>query len=60
MGTLNKSAEVLQSVSPMAEKIEEWSRNMDNNEYSTAAYERAVNTASETGAGKYYNLVSAD
>ncbi|XP_023665992.1 laminin subunit alpha-4 [Paramormyrops kingsleyae] len=48
VGTLNKSAEVLQSVSPMAEKIEEWSRNMDNNEYSTAAYERAINTASET------------
>ncbi|XP_018599427.2 laminin subunit alpha-4 [Scleropages formosus] len=45
--TLNKSVEVLSRVSPIHEKVEEWSNNMRNNEYSTAAYDRTVVSAGE-------------
>ncbi|XP_013769593.1 laminin subunit alpha-4 [Pundamilia nyererei] len=43
--TLNRSVEVLQSITPISSKVEEWNNNMKNNEYSTAAYEQAVASA---------------
>ncbi|KAG7244185.1 hypothetical protein INR49_004258 [Caranx melampygus] len=46
-GTLNRSAEVLQTVTPIRNKVEEWANNMRNNEYSTDAYEQAVSSAGE-------------
>uniref|UniRef100_A0A671UK79 Laminin, alpha 4 n=1 Tax=Sparus aurata TaxID=8175 RepID=A0A671UK79_SPAAU len=46
-GTLNRSAEVLQNISPITSKVEEWANNMRNNEYSTAAYEQAILSAGE-------------
>ncbi|XP_073348955.1 laminin subunit alpha-4 [Pagrus major] len=46
-GTLNRSAEVLQNITPITSKVEEWASNMRNNEYSTAAYEQAVLSAGE-------------
>uniref|UniRef100_A0A8D3D339 Laminin subunit alpha-4 n=1 Tax=Scophthalmus maximus TaxID=52904 RepID=A0A8D3D339_SCOMX len=46
-GTLNRSAEVLQTVMPISSKVEEWANNMKNNEYSTAAYEEVVSSAGE-------------
>ncbi|XP_046730124.1 laminin subunit alpha-4 [Silurus meridionalis] len=42
---LNHSAEVLGVVTPIKEQVEEWSRNMRNSQYSTSAYEQAVNSA---------------
>lgn len=48
-GTLNRSAEVLQTVTPISNKVEKWSNSMRNNEYSTAAYEQAVLSAGEAG-----------
>lgn len=45
--TLNHSAEVLQTVTPLRSKVEEWAENMRNNEYSTDAYEQAVMSAGE-------------
>ena len=48
-GTLNRSAEVLQTVTPITSKVEEWANNMRNNEYSTDAYEQAVLSAGEAG-----------
>ncbi|XP_049913643.1 laminin subunit alpha-4 [Epinephelus moara] len=46
-GTLNRSAEVLQTITPISTKVEEWANNMRNNEYSTTAYEEAVVSAGE-------------
>ncbi|CAG5950513.1 unnamed protein product [Menidia menidia] len=46
-GTLNRSAEVLQTITPISSKVEEWVKNMRNNEYSTSAYEQAVDSAGE-------------
>lgn len=46
-GTLNRSAEVLQTITPISNKVEEWAKNMRNNEYSTDAYEQAIVTAGE-------------
>lgn len=48
-GTLNRSAEVLQTITPISKKVEKWANNMRNKEYSTAAYEQAVLTAGEAG-----------
>lgn len=48
-GTLNRSAEVLQNISPITSKVEEWANNMRNNEYSTAAYEQAILSAGDAG-----------
>lgn len=48
-GTLNRSAEVLQTVTPISNKVEKWTNSMRNNEYSTAAYEQAVLSAGEAG-----------
>lgn len=48
-GTLNRSAEVLQTITPISKKVEKWSNNMKNKEYSTAAYEQAVLSAGEAG-----------
>uniref|UniRef100_A0A665WGA9 Laminin, alpha 4 n=1 Tax=Echeneis naucrates TaxID=173247 RepID=A0A665WGA9_ECHNA len=45
--TLNHSVEVLQTVTPITNKVEEWAKNMRNNEYSTDAYEQAVSSAGE-------------
>ncbi|XP_061099693.1 laminin subunit alpha-4 [Conger conger] len=45
--TLNHSIEVLQEVNPMKERVELWSSNMNNNEYSAAAYDQAVMSAGE-------------
>lgn len=45
--TLNRSAEVLQTITPISSKVEQWENNMRNNEYSTAAYEQAVVSAGE-------------
>uniref|UniRef100_A0A3Q1FGE6 Laminin subunit alpha 4 n=2 Tax=Acanthochromis polyacanthus TaxID=80966 RepID=A0A3Q1FGE6_9TELE len=46
-GTLNRSTEVLQTITPISSKVEEWASNMQNNEYSTDAYEQAVVSAGE-------------
>ncbi|XP_012676862.2 laminin subunit alpha-4 [Clupea harengus] len=46
-GTLNRSAEVLQTISPISQKVQEWSNNLNNNEYSTEAFDRAVVSAGE-------------
>uniref|UniRef100_A0A3Q4BIK6 Laminin, alpha 4 n=1 Tax=Mola mola TaxID=94237 RepID=A0A3Q4BIK6_MOLML len=46
-GTLNRSAEVLQTVTPISNKVEKWTNSMRNNEYSTAAYEQAILSAGE-------------
>ncbi|XP_039981143.1 laminin subunit alpha-4 [Xiphias gladius] len=45
--TLNRSADVLRTVTPISSKVEEWANNMKNNEYSTAAYEQAISSAGE-------------
>lgn len=44
-GTLNRSAEVLQTITPISSKVEKWANSMRNNEYSTEAYEQAVESA---------------
>uniref|UniRef100_A0A8C3AD10 Laminin, alpha 4 n=1 Tax=Cyclopterus lumpus TaxID=8103 RepID=A0A8C3AD10_CYCLU len=46
-GTLNRSAEVLQTINPISTKVEVWANNMRNQDYSTAAYEQAVLSAGE-------------
>uniref|UniRef100_A0A672IFI4 Laminin, alpha 4 n=1 Tax=Salarias fasciatus TaxID=181472 RepID=A0A672IFI4_SALFA len=45
--TLNRSAEVLQTIVPISSKVEQWASNMKNNEYSTTAYQEAVDSAGE-------------
>lgn len=49
-GTLNRSAEVLGTITPISKKVEKWANNMRNKEYSTAAYEQAVLSAGEAGS----------
>ncbi|CAB1340378.1 unnamed protein product [Coregonus sp. 'balchen'] len=46
-GTLNHSVEVLQTITPIHEKVEEWATNMKNQDYSAAAFDRAVVSAGE-------------
>ncbi|CAK6968191.1 laminin subunit alpha-4 [Scomber scombrus] len=46
-GTLNRSVEVLHTITPISKKVEEWAQNMRNNEYSTDAYEQAIVSAGE-------------
>ncbi|XP_036438439.1 laminin subunit alpha-4 isoform X1 [Colossoma macropomum] len=46
--SLNRSAEVLNTVTPIRERVEEWDRNMRNKLYSTQAYEQAVSSAHHT------------
>ncbi|CAF93655.1 unnamed protein product, partial [Tetraodon nigroviridis] len=46
-GTLNRSAEVLQTITPISKKVEKWANNMRNNEYSTEAYKEAILSAGE-------------
>ncbi|XP_040920787.1 laminin subunit alpha-4 isoform X2 [Toxotes jaculatrix] len=46
-GTLNRSAEVLQTITPIKHKVEEWDTNMKEGEYSTDAYEQAISSAGE-------------
>ncbi|XP_015210435.2 laminin subunit alpha-4 [Lepisosteus oculatus] len=45
--TLNNTAQVLQSISPVNAEVQEWARNLNNSEYDTSAYKLAVNTAGE-------------
>uniref|UniRef100_A0A3B5LBN3 Laminin, alpha 4 n=1 Tax=Xiphophorus couchianus TaxID=32473 RepID=A0A3B5LBN3_9TELE len=45
--TLNRSAEVLETVTPINNKVQQWAHNMRNNEYSAAAYKNAVASAKE-------------
>ncbi|KAK2856644.1 hypothetical protein Q5P01_005379 [Channa striata] len=54
--TLNRSSEVLQTITPISSKVEEWADNMRNNEYSTHAYEQAVVSAEDT-VGNLNDLV---
>uniref|UniRef100_A0A8C1L927 Laminin, alpha 4 n=1 Tax=Cyprinus carpio TaxID=7962 RepID=A0A8C1L927_CYPCA len=44
-GTLNRSAEVLQMMTPILKKVEEWDSNMKNEAYSAAAFEHTVLSA---------------
>uniref|UniRef100_A0A8C5I5I7 Laminin subunit alpha 4 n=1 Tax=Gouania willdenowi TaxID=441366 RepID=A0A8C5I5I7_GOUWI len=46
-GTLNRSSDVLQTIIPISNKVEEWAKHMKNNEYSTTAYNEAVDSAGE-------------
>uniref|UniRef100_A0A671QKS5 Laminin, alpha 4 n=1 Tax=Sinocyclocheilus anshuiensis TaxID=1608454 RepID=A0A671QKS5_9TELE len=46
-GTLNRSAEVLQMVTPILKRVEEWDSNMKNEAYSAVAFERTVLSAGE-------------
>uniref|UniRef100_A0A674CUT2 Laminin subunit alpha-4-like n=1 Tax=Salmo trutta TaxID=8032 RepID=A0A674CUT2_SALTR len=46
-GTLNRSVEVLQTITPIHGKVEEWATNMKNQDYSAAAFDRAVVSAGE-------------
>ncbi|XP_051954964.1 laminin subunit alpha-4-like isoform X1 [Xyrauchen texanus] len=46
-GTLNRSADVLQMVTPILKRVEEWKDNMKNEAYSPAAFERSVLSAGE-------------
>ncbi|XP_065119786.1 laminin subunit alpha-4 isoform X1 [Paramisgurnus dabryanus] len=46
-GTLNRSAEVLEMVTPILQKVEEWNNNEKNDLYSPAALERTVQSAGE-------------
>ncbi|TNM94625.1 hypothetical protein fugu_017384 [Takifugu bimaculatus] len=46
-GTLNRSVEVLQTITPIRKKVEKWANSMRNNEYSTEAYKEAVSSAGE-------------
>ncbi len=48
-GTLNRSAEVLQMVTPILKRVEEWDSNMKKEAYSAAAFDRTVLSASEAG-----------
>lgn len=48
-GTLNRSVEVLQTITPISKKVEKWANNMRNNEYSTEAYKEAILSAGEAG-----------
>ncbi|KAG9347438.1 hypothetical protein JZ751_005005 [Albula glossodonta] len=45
--TLNQSAEVLQGLNPISERVRQWSLNMNSNQYSVAAYDQAVISAGE-------------
>uniref|UniRef100_A0A8C1LIA3 Laminin, alpha 4 n=1 Tax=Cyprinus carpio TaxID=7962 RepID=A0A8C1LIA3_CYPCA len=46
-GTLNCSAEVLQKVTPILKRVEEWNSNMKKEAYSVAAFDRTVLSAGE-------------
>ncbi|XP_072296549.1 laminin subunit alpha-4 [Eucyclogobius newberryi] len=45
--TLNHSKEVLQTITPISNKVEQWANNMKKKQYSTEAYESAVDSAGE-------------
>ncbi|XP_077409617.1 laminin subunit alpha-4 isoform X2 [Vanacampus margaritifer] len=47
-GTLNRSAAVLETITPISYKVEEWADNLIKNKYSTAAYEQAIDSAKES------------
>ncbi|TRY84489.1 hypothetical protein DNTS_035836, partial [Danionella cerebrum] len=46
-GTLNRSAEVLEMVTPILKKVQLWNGNMKNEGYSVAAFDRTVLSAGE-------------
>ncbi|XP_051952446.1 laminin subunit alpha-4 isoform X1 [Xyrauchen texanus] len=50
-GTLNRSAEVLQMVTPILKRVEEWNDNMKNEDYSPAAFDRTVMSAGDAVEG---------
>lgn len=54
-GTLNRSAEVLQTITPISKKVEKWANSMRNNEYSTEAYKEAILSAGEAGIIRIVN-----
>lgn len=56
-GTLNRSAEVLQTITPISKKVEKWANSMRNNEYSTEAYKEAILSAGEAGIIRIVNTV---
>lgn len=45
--TLNHSADLLRTITPISHKVEQWANNMKKNQYSTAAYDNAVTSAGE-------------
>ncbi|KAL0967338.1 hypothetical protein UPYG_G00251000 [Umbra pygmaea] len=45
--TLNRSVEVLQTITPVHDKVEEWAAKMKNQDYSTVAFQQAVNLAGD-------------
>ncbi|XP_046877503.1 laminin subunit alpha-4 [Hypomesus transpacificus] len=45
--TLNRSVEVLQTITPISQKVEEWAINMRNQDYSTEAYDHVMLSAGE-------------
>ncbi|MBN3288511.1 LAMA4 protein, partial [Polyodon spathula] len=47
VNTLNNTATVLQTVTPINDTVQGWARNLDNSEYDTSAYNRAVSAAGE-------------
>ncbi|KAM9778530.1 laminin subunit alpha-4 [Syngnathus typhle] len=47
-GTLNRSAGVLDTITPISNKVEEWAKNLNENKYSTVAYEQAIDSAKES------------
>lgn len=47
--TLNRSAVVLDLFQPISDKVKEWNDNMDNEMYSTTAFERSVVFAGNAG-----------
>lgn len=57
-GTLNRSAEVLQTIKPISKKVEKWDNSMRNNEYSTEAYKEAILSAGEAGIIRVANTAS--
>ncbi|NP_001034154.1 laminin subunit alpha-4 precursor [Danio rerio] len=46
-GTLNRSAEVLEKVTPILKRVEQWDGNMKSEAYSAAAFDRTVLSAGE-------------
>lgn len=46
-GTLNRSEDVLRTITPISQKVEQWANNMKKKQYSTEAYQSAVDSAGE-------------
>ncbi|KAM8825897.1 laminin subunit alpha-4 isoform 1-T1 [Synchiropus picturatus] len=48
--TLNRSTEVLQTITPISSKVQKWITNLHNNEYSSSTFDQVVASAGETVA----------